>query len=264
MRDDDANAGGVSPGGQSGTPQAEMARRLQARSAGALHFSYRDRMPEQHRSLDWLARRHAGESSALIARRAGVSEATVARATKAYGPFPRPTEQLNRTTLSDDTLSDRAARWVEARRRGHTTTGLARAEGVSHQIVSRATRDHGPYPAAEVVDAWADARRAGRTLAVIADEYGVAPSVVRRETAKLGPFPMPGARLPEGVLGVSAVAARAGVSSATAIRWRDTGRLPDPDFVTARGRQLWLPTTIDAWLGESGRPRSADLARARS
>ena len=182
-------------------------------------------MPEQYRSLDWLARRRAGESSALIARRAGVSEATVA--TKAYGPFPRPSQQVNRTTLSDDMLTDRAARWVQARRRGRTTTDIARDDGVSHQAVSQANRDRGPYPAPEVVDSWADARRAGRTIAAIADEHGVDVSVVRRETAKQGPFRMPGARLPDGVLGVSAVAARAGVSSPTALRWRATGRLAE-------------------------------------
>jgi len=31
-------------------------------------------MPDQHRALDWLARRHAGESVGLIARRAGETD----------------------------------------------------------------------------------------------------------------------------------------------------------------------------------------------
>jgi hypothetical protein len=39
------------------------------------------------------------------------------------------------------------------------------------------------------------------------------------------------------------------------LRWRSSGRLPTPDFVTATGRDLWLPGTIESWL------TAADLAR---
>ena len=75
-------------------------------------------MPAQHHALDWLARRHAGESAALIAWRAGVSEAAVLKATKAYGPFPRPSRQLGRTTVSDEHHRQRVQAWTDQRRRG--------------------------------------------------------------------------------------------------------------------------------------------------
>ena len=177
------------------------------------------------------------------------------RATKPYGPFPRPSLQLGRYQLSDDVLAERARRWVELRRHGHTATSIAATEGVAHQYVSRATRDHGPYPAPEVIQGWVEERRLGRTLSTIADKAGVPESTTRRETAPFGPFRAPGHPLPDGVEGVSTIAKRAGVSSATVMHWRDSGRLPDPDFITAAGRQLWLPSTIDQWLQEtSSRP----------
>lgn len=153
-------------------------------------------VPETYRALDWLARRHEGESAALIAYRAGVSEAVVRHATKAFGPFPRPTQQLNRSSVDHD-LRGRAARWVEARRRGLAPTAIARGEGVSHQLVSRATAGYGPYPAREVVEAWADARRVGESVEAIAVAYDVRASVIRRHTAPFGPF-WAGPTLPEG------------------------------------------------------------------
>ena len=67
------------------------------------------RVPETYPALDWLARRRAGESAALIAKRAGVSEAVVRRDTRAYGPFPRPTQQVRRTTVGGDVLTARTA-----------------------------------------------------------------------------------------------------------------------------------------------------------
>ena len=85
-------------------------------------------MPEQHRALDWLARRHAGESAALVASRAGVSETTVIKATKTYGPFPRPSQQLGRTTVSDEDHSERVRVWIEQRRRGRTATEIAKED----------------------------------------------------------------------------------------------------------------------------------------
>ena len=154
------------------------------------------KVPEAYPALDWLARRHAGQSCAHIAQHAGVTEETVRRATRANGPFPRPTQQDNRTALRHDVLTERTRRSVEGRRQGRSATDMARADGVSHQLVSRATRAFGPFPATEVVKAWVDARGAGRTLAAIADAAGVKASVVRRETANYGPFPSPGARLP--------------------------------------------------------------------
>jgi len=34
----------------------------------------------------------------------------------------------------------------------------------------------------------------------------------------------------------------------TVMRWRRKGKLPGPDFVTAKQRPLWLPGTIETWL----------------
>ena len=169
-------------------------------------------MPAQHPALDWLARRHAGESAALIAWRAGVSESMVLTATKAYGPFPRPSQQRGRTTVSDEQHRERVRVWVEDRRRGRTTSEIAKGHGVSHQIVSRATVGHGPFPSEDTVAAWVAARRQRRTLQEIGNEYQVPPSRIGHHTAAYGPFPSPVGmrRLPEGLLGVAAVAERVG------------------------------------------------------
>jgi hypothetical protein len=111
-----------------------------------------------YRALDWLARRHDGESIALIAHRAGVTPDTVNAATATYGPFPRPSQHLGRTVASDAALQERARAWVLQRRAGRTVTDIARDAGVAHQHVSRATIDHGPFPAPDVVTAWVEAR----------------------------------------------------------------------------------------------------------
>lgn len=130
-------------------------------------------MPERLRALDWLARRHAGESGALIAHHAGVSEAVVLTATRPYGPFPRPTQRLDARSLpSEAQVDERVRRWIRLRQHGQTATAIARAEGISHQLVSRATRDHGPFPS-DVVEQWVQARRAKRTVAHIAAENDV-------------------------------------------------------------------------------------------
>ena len=201
-------------------------------------------MPAQHHALDWLARRHAGESAALIAWRGGVSETTVLNATKAYGPFPRPSRQLGRTTVSDEHHRQRVQAWTDQRRRGRTTTEIAHEYCVSHQIVSRATLGHGPFPSEDTVAAWVTARRQRRSLREISREYQVPPNRVGHHTAASGPFVAPlGVRLlPEGLLGIAAIADRVGLASPAVLRWRAAGRLPPPDFVTANGRQLWLVT----------------------
>jgi hypothetical protein len=155
-------------------------------------LGYRRGVPEQHRALDWLARRHSGESAALIAHLAGVSEKTVLRATRTYGPFPRPSRQLGRYQLGDDALGARARRWVELRLKGHTTTAIAAAEGVVHRYVSKATRDHGPYPAADVIAGWVDSRHRGRTLAAIAGEAGVPGGDSPTRDGSIRPFRPPG------------------------------------------------------------------------
>lgn len=92
----------------------------------------------------------------------------------------------------------------------------------------------------------------------IAEEYDVPQATIRRATAKYGPFPMPGAQLPDGVMGVTAVAARIGLKYPSVLRWRSTGRLPEPDFVTARRRELWLAGTIERWLEASDLPQCPD------
>ena len=210
-------------------------------------------MPAQHHALDWLARRHAGESAALIAWRAGVRASTVLTATKPYGPFPRPCHQLGRTTVSDEHHRQRVQAWIEQRRRGRTATEIAHEYGVSHQIVSRATLGHGPFPSEDTVAAWVTARRQRRSLREISREYQVPPNRIGHHTTASGPFPAPvGVRLlPEGLLGIAAIADRVGLASPAVLRWRAAGRLPQPDFVTANGRQLWLATTIDRWLQDA-------------
>lgn len=191
----------------------------------------------------------------MIAHRAGVSEATILAATKPYGPFPRPTQRLGARSLpSEAQVDERIPRWIKLRQHGHTTTAIARAEGTSHQLVSRATCEHGPFPSEEVVQQWVQARQARRTLSQIAEDFDIPQSTIRTATAKYGPFPLPGTQLPDGVMGVAAVAARVGLKTPSVLRWQASGRLPKPDFVTAKGRELWLPGTIERWLDE------ADLA----
>lgn len=208
-------------------------------------------MAERHRALEWLARRHAGESPALIAHRAGVSTSTVVTATRAYGPFPRATQRFNAAPLpSGNALAARTARWVGMRRRGVTSVTIARREGLSHQTVSRYTAEYGPFPSQDIVDEWAAARRSGRSLRQIAEAYDVQPAKIASATRPYGPFPSIGPRLPDGVLAVSSIARIVGLNRVTVLRWRNLGRLPPPDFVTARGRALWLHTTIEKWLAE--------------
>lgn len=225
--------------------------------------SVRD-VPESYPALDWLVRRRTGESVALIAQRAGVPVSAVVRATKPYGPFPRPTQLVNnRTMVAEGLLGARAAAWIEARQHGQAVSSIASAAGVSHQWVSKATAGHGPYPSAKVVEGWADARRSGQSVDEIAATHGVRAATVRRCTAPFGPFYARGPRLPSGVMNVSAIARRAGVSKPTVLRWQATRKLPEPDFTTARGRSLWLSATVESWLSTSEALSTCTVCGAR-
>ena len=210
-----------------------------------------DRVSGAHPALEWLSRRRDGESATLIAWRDGVSPETVRRATSPYGPFPRPSRHLGRTITAGPALDDRTRRWVQARQRGQRVRDIAAREGVAHQIVSRYTAEAGPFPSAEVVQQWVEARRSGRTLAELALEYQAPEAVIAKQTRPWGPFWRTGPRLPEGVVGVNGIAAMAGVSDPTAVRWAQTGRVPEPDFVVGRGHKLWLASTISRWLDSS-------------
>ena len=61
----------------------------------------RSSLAGSHPALEWLSLRRDGESVALIAHRAGVSVAAVARATDPFGPFPRPSRQLGRVVVDE-------------------------------------------------------------------------------------------------------------------------------------------------------------------
>lgn len=202
-------------------------------------------MAEGHPELDWLARRRAGESIALVARRAGVSEWEVEKATKRFGPFPAPDRQLGRTYLSSVLLEERRQRWIHDRRRGVRVKDIAERDHVNRQTVTRATRGYGPYPSREHVDAWVEARRQGRALWEIAQEFGIRPAVVQRMTRPHGPFVRPSTRTPEGLETRESIARRTGVSNSAVGNWT---HLPEPDWITAAGRPVWLSTTIDRWL----------------
>lgn len=100
----------------------------------------------EYPELEWLSLRRDGDSAALIAHRAGVSEAEVLRATRPYGPFPRPARQLGRIVASEDAVRSRTQRWVRLRQAGVRVAAIAEQEGVPHQLVSRETLPHGPFP----------------------------------------------------------------------------------------------------------------------
>lgn len=102
----------------------------------------------EYPALEWLSLRRDGESAALIARRAGVSTSAVIKATNPYGPFPRPGRQLGRVVASEEAVKSRTARWVALREAGMRVSVIAAQEGVAHQLVSRATLPHGPFPKA--------------------------------------------------------------------------------------------------------------------
>lgn len=221
------------------------------------------RVARAHQALDWLARRHDGESVALIAHRAGVSPATVAHATSPYGPFPQATHHLGRTIASNQTREQRTRRWVQQRRAGRTVADIARDDGVAHQRVSRATIDQGPFPSPDVVTAWVHARRHGKPIGTIANDWGVRPATIRHTTKPHGPFHAAGPRLPDGIVGVTGISDLTGVSAPTVTRWVANGLVPPPDFVTARGRSLWLSGTITAWVTTTNALRTCPDCGAR-
>ena len=201
-----------------------------------------------HRALDWLARRHDGESIALIAHRAGVTPDTVKAATATYGPFPRATAHLGRTIASDAALQQRARAWVHQRRAGRTVTDIARDAGVAHQHVSKATIDHGPFPAPDVVTAWVDARTPRTHHRRHRARMDRTPRDRAHRHRAVRALPHPRTTPADGVVGVKGIATAAGVTSPTATRWVTNGVTPEPDFVTARGRPLWLQHTVTRWL----------------
>ena len=206
-----------------------------------------------HPALEWLSLRRDGDSVALIAHRAGVSVAAVARATDPFGPFPRPSRQLGRVVVDEAAVSARTKRWVRRRMDGVGVMDIATGEGVAHQVVSKATVPFGPYPRPHrridenTLEQWVHDRHAGIPAATIAKVAGVSAAKVRRVTQPHGPFPTFGHRLPQGVVGVSALAHLVGVSAPTITRWRSTGFLPQPDIVTRAGRALWHEATISSW-----------------
>lgn len=86
------------------------------------------------------------------------------------------------------------------------------------------------------------------------------PGVVRRLTASAGPFPNLRNGTPEGLETLQTIARRAGVSPRALRRWQHL--LPTPDWVTGRGRSVWMASTIDRWF--EGAPLAhCDLCGAR-
>ncbi|MBT9257482.1 hypothetical protein KMZ32_16315 [Phycicoccus sp. MAQZ13P-2] len=209
--------------------------------------SYVRIVQQSHPELDWVARRRAGETARTIADRAGVPEEMGLVATERLsGPFDPPARQGTYSVLSVTLLQGRNRRWVEDRRRGVRVKDIAERDGVTHQSVTRATRAWGPFPAQECVDAWVEARSRGRTIRSIADEFAILPSVVQRLTSSRGPFPRPFTGIPEGLETLQSIAVRAGVTHRALRHWQHL--LPPADWVTHRGRQVWLSATIDRWF----------------
>lgn len=208
-------------------------------------------MLDRHLPLEWLTRRHDGESVALIAWRDDVAPDLVRRATDAFGPFPRATRHLGRTQMLAQVANERTRRWVAARRRGQPVKQIAADEGVTRTLVSRTTSEWGPFPSDDVVDEWVEARRSGRTADSIATEYRAPRGLVLAATRASGPYPRHGPGLPDGLIGIKGIARRVRMSDPTVQRWAHTGVLPPPDFVTARGRKVWQEATIEAWMARA-------------
>ena len=97
-----------------------------------------------------------------------------------------------------------ALEWLVRRRDGESLTLIAERDGVSPQVVKRATAPFGPFPRAtrypgkallpnEVVDArtqrWVQARRNGTSVKEIARRDGVSHQLVSRCTVASGPYP---------------------------------------------------------------------------
>lgn len=201
-------------------------------------------------ALEWLQRRTDGESIASIAARAGVTSATIRQATDPYGPWPNTSGPTQR-------LEARRRRWIALRRKGIGVVDISRRDNVAHQTVSKATRHAAPYPkpdtpTPEQVRTWTAARRAGQSIAQIAQTANVSQRRVAAATKPHGPFPVRVQRIPDGIYCRADIAALLGITKQTIGTWYRTGYLPPPDFTTARGRPLWLPTTIQTWIPTSG------------
>lgn len=156
--------------------------------------------------------------------------------------------------LGDTGRVDRAAGWVEERRRGLTVTEIARREGVSSSLVSKLTHQQGPFPrhppvSGEIVHRWVSDRRAGVSVTAIARRDDVDPQLVKRVTAPHGPFPRGRVvRWPDEPFGLSTLAAFLGVPDPTVCAWHAKGLLPPHDAVTESGRLRWKPETIEEFV----------------
>lgn len=205
-----------------------------------------------HPELEWISLRRDGVSAALIAERFVVSAWTVRRATRDAGPYPRPSQQRGRRTASDDAVAARTARWVQARKDGIRVSDLAAREGVPHQLISRETKAHGPFPdphpPADVVAGWVLDRRTGISSTVIARAAGVSVTSVREAVKPFGPFSGAGSRIPPGFVGVSGAAQLIGIGHPSLLRWVESGFLPAADATTSAGRLLWRETTMREWM----------------
>lgn len=147
----------------------------------------------------------------------------------------------------------KALAWAAQRRAGVSTLRIADKEGVSHQLVSRATRLFGRYPrpgapSEATVQKWVQARRRGVAASRIAASDGVNVTRVVDATAPWGPFRW--SKSPPGWTGVSGLADRVGVSLPTLLRWAEAGDTPPPDRVE-RGRRLWRDETVESWVAAS-------------
>ena len=201
-------------------------------------------------ALEWLQRRAEGESVASIASRAGVPVAAVRRATDPYGPW-------SRDPSGGEHAGRRQRRWIAMRRKGVSVREIAQRDGVSHQMVSRWTRDAGPFPkpgtpSVEQVQSWVTARRAGQSIQQIARSSGVPTHRVSAAIKPYGPFPRRSQRIPAGIYCRNDIATLIGVAGPTIATWYSQGFLPPPDFIISRSRPIWLPATIERWIPTSG------------
>lgn len=224
-----------------------------AGSAALRHDGRVSSFPE----LEWLQLRRDGLSCALIASGADVSEGAVRRATQKFGPFPVPDRRANgRLVTRSADVAARTAQWVALRRAGISATQIAREAGFTYHWVSKATLPYGPFPRTPAptpadVKAWATARRSGASIAQVAEKFKVPNHRVELATRAHGPFPRGRPRIPAGLLGRTALARRLGIAHPSLRRWSERGLLPAPDFVTARGRELWRVETIESWIADA-------------
>ena len=153
----------------------------------------------------WTAARLAGVTVAEIARDAGVSPATVSRATATRLPPSRRRGQVPSPA--------QVRQWADQRRDRVSVTDLARQSGASPVTIRRATQHLGPFPRprqppsppdpskqqrdgslvdAQTVRRWVQGRKAGTSTVAIAEDHDITPHQVARATAPYGPFPPPG------------------------------------------------------------------------